>query len=103
VVSFIAFIKPELTGGTAPITVVRKAATEPPASTLSRLHVVYLRHAFLDTPCPVLFLVLNSVSASKASRTGSAMPHTGLAVVESRWWESGNDSVRPLFETVAGM
>jgi hypothetical protein len=31
------------------------------------------------------------------------MTHTGLAVVESRWWESGNDSVRPLFETLAGI
>ncbi len=31
------------------------------------------------------------------------MPHTGLAVVESRWWDHGNDSVRPLFETVAGI
>lgn len=31
------------------------------------------------------------------------MPHTGLAVVESRWWVSGNDSVRPLFETLAGI
>lgn len=31
------------------------------------------------------------------------MAHTGLAVVESRWWNSGNDSVRPLFETLAGI
>lgn len=31
------------------------------------------------------------------------MPHTGLAVVESRWWDSGNDSVRPLFETLSGI
>jgi hypothetical protein len=31
------------------------------------------------------------------------MTHTGLAVVESRWWDSGNDSVRPLFETLAGI
>jgi hypothetical protein len=31
------------------------------------------------------------------------MPHTGLAVVESRWWTTGNDSVRPLFETLAGI
>ncbi len=29
--------------------------------------------------------------------------HTGLAVVESRWGASGNDSVRPLFETLAGI
>lgn len=29
--------------------------------------------------------------------------HTGLAVIESRWWEYGNDSVRPLFETLAGI
>lgn len=31
------------------------------------------------------------------------MPHTGLAIVESRWWKSGNDSVRPLFETLSGI
>jgi hypothetical protein len=31
------------------------------------------------------------------------MRHTGLAVVEARWWKEGNDSVRPLFETVAGI
>ena len=31
------------------------------------------------------------------------MPHTGLAVVELRWWAKGNDSVRPLFETLAGI
>jgi hypothetical protein len=31
------------------------------------------------------------------------MAHTGLAVVESRWWDDGNDSVRPLFETVSGI
>jgi len=31
------------------------------------------------------------------------MTHTGLAVVESRWWTQGNDSVRPLFETLAGI
>ena len=31
------------------------------------------------------------------------MPHTGLAVIESRWWSEGNDSVRPLFETLAGI
>jgi hypothetical protein len=31
------------------------------------------------------------------------MSHTGMAVVESRWWQSGNDSVRPLFETLAGI
>ncbi|MBL8649293.1 MAG: hypothetical protein JNL35_02685 [Sphingopyxis sp.] len=31
------------------------------------------------------------------------MQHTGLAVVESRWWSDGNDSVRPLFETLAGI
>jgi hypothetical protein len=31
------------------------------------------------------------------------MPHTGLAVIESRWWDTGNDSVRPLFETLAGI
>lgn len=31
------------------------------------------------------------------------MVHTGLAVIESRWWEDGNDSVRPLFETVASI
>lgn len=29
--------------------------------------------------------------------------HTGLAVIESRWWREGNDSVRPLFETLAGI
>jgi hypothetical protein len=29
--------------------------------------------------------------------------HTGLAVIESRWWRSRNDSVRPLFETLAGI
>jgi hypothetical protein len=28
---------------------------------------------------------------------------TGLAVVECRWWEHGNDSVRPLFETLSGL
>lgn len=31
------------------------------------------------------------------------MHHTGLAVLEARWWEHGNDSVRPLFETIAGI
>jgi hypothetical protein len=31
------------------------------------------------------------------------MPHTGLAVIEARWGDSGNDSVRPLFETLAGI
>lgn len=31
------------------------------------------------------------------------MSHTGLSVVESRWWSEGNDSVRPLFETLAGI
>jgi hypothetical protein len=31
------------------------------------------------------------------------MVHTGLAVIESRWWGKGNDSVRPLFETLAGI
>ena len=31
------------------------------------------------------------------------MAHTGLAVIESRWWSTGNDSVRPLFEIVAGI
>lgn len=31
------------------------------------------------------------------------MTHTGLAVIESRWWDNGNDSVRPLFETLAGI
>jgi hypothetical protein len=31
------------------------------------------------------------------------MHHTGLAVIESRWWTDGNDSVRPLFETLAGI
>lgn len=31
------------------------------------------------------------------------MVHTGLAVIESRWWKNGNDSVRPLFETLAGI
>jgi hypothetical protein len=29
--------------------------------------------------------------------------HTGLAVIEARWWKDGNDSVRPLFETLAGI
>ena len=29
--------------------------------------------------------------------------HTGLAVIEGRWNGSGNDSVRPLFETLAGI
>ncbi len=31
------------------------------------------------------------------------MVSTGLTVVESRWWANGNDSVRPLFETLAGI
>lgn len=31
------------------------------------------------------------------------MSHTGLAIAECRWWHSGNDSVRPLFETLAGI
>jgi hypothetical protein len=31
------------------------------------------------------------------------MPHTGLSVIEARWWKDGNDSVRPLFETLAGI
>src|SRR5208337_1613692 len=31
------------------------------------------------------------------------MPHTGLAVIECRWWAEGNDSVRPIFETLAGI
>ncbi|RYC30861.1 hypothetical protein D3273_16885 [Lichenibacterium minor] len=31
------------------------------------------------------------------------MSGTGLAIVECRWWEHGNDSVRPLFETLAGI
>ncbi len=31
------------------------------------------------------------------------MAQTGLAVAEARWWKSGNDSVRPLFETLAGI
>ncbi len=31
------------------------------------------------------------------------MKHTGLAIAEARWWDSGNDSVRPLFETLAGI
>ena len=31
------------------------------------------------------------------------MAHTGLAVVEARWWTVGNDTVRPLFETLAGI
>ena len=31
------------------------------------------------------------------------MPHTGLAIIESRWWKNGNDTVRPLFETLAGI
>ena len=31
------------------------------------------------------------------------MTHTGLAVIESRWWSQGNDTVRPLFETLAGI
>lgn len=31
------------------------------------------------------------------------MPHTGLVVVEARWWTTGNDSVRPLFETLSGI
>lgn len=26
-----------------------------------------------------------------------------MAIVESRWWDNGNDSVRPLFETLAGI
>ena len=34
---------------------------------------------------------------------GELLAHTGLAVAESRWWKSGNDSVRPLFETLAGI
>jgi hypothetical protein len=32
-----------------------------------------------------------------------AVVHSGLAVIESRWWKDGNDSVRPLFETLAGI
>lgn len=31
------------------------------------------------------------------------MKHTGLAIAEARWWDNGNDSVRPLFETLAGI
>jgi hypothetical protein len=31
------------------------------------------------------------------------MVQTGLAVLEARWWEDGNDSVRPLFETLSGI
>ena len=31
------------------------------------------------------------------------MAHTGLAVIESRWWRSGNDTVRPIFETLSGI
>ncbi len=31
------------------------------------------------------------------------MKHPELAVVEARWWKDGNDSVRPLFDTLAGM
>ncbi|QTL05317.1 hypothetical protein J5J86_08530 [Aquabacter sp. L1I39] len=31
------------------------------------------------------------------------MAETGLAIVECRWWSVGNDSVRPLFETLAGI
>ena len=31
------------------------------------------------------------------------MSRTGLAIVECRWWTRGNDSVRPLFETLAGI
>jgi hypothetical protein len=31
------------------------------------------------------------------------MTHTGLAVLEARWWEEGNHSVRPLFETLAAI
>ena len=31
------------------------------------------------------------------------MQHSGLAVVEARWWHQGNDSVRPLFETLCGI
>jgi hypothetical protein len=34
---------------------------------------------------------------------GHRVAHTGLAVAEARWWDSGNDSVRPLFETLAGI
>jgi hypothetical protein len=29
--------------------------------------------------------------------------HGGLSVIEARWWENGNNSVRPLFETLAGI
>ncbi|MDQ3558320.1 MAG: hypothetical protein M3453_03885, partial [Pseudomonadota bacterium] len=32
-----------------------------------------------------------------------ARDHTGIAVVESRWWDIGNDSVRPLFEAFASI
>ena len=28
---------------------------------------------------------------------------TGLSVIESRWWNDGNDSVRPLFEVLCGI
>jgi hypothetical protein len=31
------------------------------------------------------------------------MPHTGLAIIEARWSDYGNNSVRPLFETLAGI
>ena len=29
--------------------------------------------------------------------------HTGLAVIEARWFEDGNDSVRPFFEVISGI
>lgn len=31
------------------------------------------------------------------------MAHTGLSVVEARWWDEGNHSVRGLFETVTAI
>lgn len=31
------------------------------------------------------------------------MSHTGLSVIESRWWDEGNHSVRPMFETLAAI
>ena len=31
------------------------------------------------------------------------MPHTGLAVIEARWWSDGNASTKPLFEVIFGI
>ena len=48
-------------------------------------------------------LVRHGYAAPLSATLGKVVTHTGLAVVESRWWASGNNSVRPLFETLAGI